>query len=305
MRRKALKNYGFILFILIILVHGKVVGQEIKVNGGFLKDSAQIGEPVGYYLSASYPQALNVLFPDSVFAFTPFEYNRKSLYPTVTSNGISRDSVVYYLSTFEVQKIQLLSLPIFVTTARDCTTYAPPADSLRLIELVASVPDSVAAPQLPLKTNTLYEKVFSDINYIIAVIVAGSLVIISLLVWIFFGKRIAKHFRLKRLKKAHENFLQLFSDNLQQLNTLFSSEKTEATISLWKKYLEQLERRPYTKLTTRETLQIIPDENLAASLKQVDRAIYGHQTTVAESLTELKKFADERFQKKFEEVKHG
>lgn len=304
MERKAFRHYKIFVFAIAILLHGKVHAQEIKVNGGFLKDSAQIGQPIGYYLSATYPQALNVLFPDSVFAFTPFEYQRKKLFPTTTVNGISRDSVIYYLSTFEIQKTQSLSLPIFVTTARDCTAYTAPADSLRLIELVASVPDSVAAPQLPLKTNTLYEKVFSEINYMIAIIVFGSLLIISILIWIFFGKRIAKYFKLKKLKKAHDSFLQLFTDNLQQLNTMFSSEKTEATISMWKKYLEQLERKPYTKLTTQETLKMVSDENLGVSLREIDGAIYGHQTSVAESLKELKRFADERFQKKFDEVKH-
>jgi hypothetical protein len=305
MGRKAHRILVITLFTITFLFQGKIVAQEIKVAGGFLKDSAQIGEPVGYYLAASYPQSLNVLFPDSVFNFTPFEYQRKTLYPTVTTNGISHDSVIYYLSTFEIEKIQALSLPIFVTSARDCTSYSAPADSLRLIELVAAVPDSVSAPELPLKTNTLYEKVFSEINYVILIILSGALLMIALAVWIIFGKRIAKHFRLKRLRKAHDTFLQLFNDQLQQINSLFSPERTEATISLWKKYLEQLERRPYTKLTTRETLKMIPNDELGTSLHQIDRAIYGHQTSVAESLDQLKKFADERFHKKFEEVKHG
>src|SRR5688572_21779587 len=89
--------------LLLITMAG--LSQEIKVSGGFVKDSIQIGEPVAYYLSTSYPQSLTVLFPDSIFNFAPFEYSRKAFYPTVTSNGISRDSVIYYLATFEVDKV--------------------------------------------------------------------------------------------------------------------------------------------------------------------------------------------------------
>jgi hypothetical protein len=289
----------------LILTASPGFSQAIKVSGGFVKDSLQIGEPVAYYLSASYPQSLTVLFPDSAFSFAPFEYSRKTFYPTVTSNGTSRDSVIYYLTTFEIDNVQYLGLPIFVTTASDCTTYTPIADSIHLIELVTSPPDSLQAKDLPLKTNTLYERVFSDFNYIITVIAIGVLIVLAVVGWFVFGKRIIKYFKLKRLKKSHLTFLQNFANHFQQLNTLFSPEKAEATISLWKKYLEQLEQRPYTKLTTRETIQLIPNEKLGASLQRIDRAIYGNQTSVHESLEELKKFADERFLKKLEELKNG
>lgn len=303
--RRSLTFFKTIAVTAALLSAVAVFSQEIKVSGGFVKDSIAIGEPVAYYLSAAYPQTLTVLFPDSVFNFAPFEYSRKAFYPTATSNGISRDSVIYYLSTFEIDKVQYLSLPVFVTTARDCTSFAPIADSIHLIELVTSPPDSLQAKDLPLKTNTLYERVFSDFNYIITVIAIGVLLILAVVGWFVFGKRIIKYFKLKRLKKSHFNFLQNFGNNFQQLNTLFSPEKAEAVISLWKKYLEQLEQLPYTKLTTKETIQMIPNEKLGASLQLIDRAIYGNHTSVNESLEELRRFADERFFKKLEELQNG
>ncbi|MDH4296632.1 MAG: hypothetical protein OEV74_10155, partial [Cyclobacteriaceae bacterium] len=80
---------------------------------------------------------------------------------------------------------------------------------------------------------------------------------------------------------------------------------TENALSQWKKYMEQLEARPYTKLTTRETLQLEKNESLGHNLHVIDGAIYGHNTTVIESLEHLKAFADQRFSQKLEEVKHG
>jgi hypothetical protein len=69
--------------------------------------------------------------------------------------------------------------------------------------------------------------------------------------------------------------------------------------------MEQLESRPYTKLTTRETVRIENNEDLGKNLHSIDGAIYGHNTRVIESLESLKQFADQRFGKKVEEVKHG
>jgi hypothetical protein len=69
--------------------------------------------------------------------------------------------------------------------------------------------------------------------------------------------------------------------------------------------MENLEARPYTKLTTRETMQLENNDVLGRNLHAIDGAIYGHNTAVVESLENLKQFADQRFSKKLEEVKHG
>lgn len=301
------KDRSFCWIIGMILFFSIPSGaQEIKVSGGFLKDSIQIGEPIEYYLTVSYPQSLTVLYPDSTYSFEPFEFNKKKYFQTHTTNGVSYDSVLYSLSTFEVDKIQYLELPVFVATARDCTAYTPTPDSVYLIELVKSPPpDSIQAQNLPLKINTLYERVFTQFNYIILLIIGGILLVSALVVWIVFGKKIITYFKLRRLQKKHMKFLNDFSYYLQQLNSDFSSEKTEHTVSLWKKYLEQLEQKPYTKLTTRETMRLEHNEQLGNYLQMIDRAIYGNQIAVLEPLKQLQQFAEERFHKKMEEIKHG
>ena len=69
--------------------------------------------------------------------------------------------------------------------------------------------------------------------------------------------------------------------------------------------MEQLEARPYTKLTTRETLVLQKDENLGKNLKNIDHAIYGYSSPVLDSFHYLRSVADARFNKKLQEVKHG
>lgn len=99
--------------------------------------------------------------------------------------------------------------------------------------------------------------------------------------------------------------MQAFSDLVQQLKNKYAADQTEAALSLWKKYLENLERKPYTKLTTRETIRLEKDENLGKSLHLLDMAIYGNNTSVLNPLEHLQQVAQERLSKKIDEVKYG
>ncbi len=292
---------SFFLFACITYV----CAQDVEVRSGFFSDSVKIGEPSGFYLSATYPSNTNILFPDSAYNFSPFEFERKKYFTTETADSRSYDSVVYYLSTFEIDEIQTLSLPIFQLNPQDCTAFESNVDSIRLILSATDIPDTVSLQTLPLKVSLAYENVPYDFNYPILFLVLSILIVAVAVVWFFFGKKIRKHFRMKSMLKAHQQFLQTFSSNIENVRTAFSPTSTESTVSFWKKYMEQLEARPYTKLTTSEMLRIQNDEVLGKNLKAIDGAIYGHNTSVVESLQSLKSFADERFNKKLEELKHG
>jgi hypothetical protein len=44
---------------------------------------------------------------------------------------------------------------------------------------------------------------------------------------------------------------------------------------------------------------------LSEDLRRIDKAIYGHDTAVVESLENLKAFAHQEYQRKLKEVQHG
>lgn len=292
--------------VLLILIQINAFAQEIKVTSGFVKDSVALGEPVSYYLTARYPERVMTLFPDSTFKFSPFEFNSKQFFPTKTVNGISYDSAVYTLSTFEIDPTQYLSLPVYVTTARDCTAFESTRDSIFLIEQI-KIPagDTLAIKNLELKSNTLYERVRMQFNTVILMIVLGVLLVAAIIVWIIFGKKIIRHFRIQRLEKQFKKFIAVFTEQIEDATKTFSREKTERALSTWKKYQEQLERKPYTKLTTREIVRMDQDKALEESLSAVDKSIYGNQPVAAEPLQTLKVIAEQRFVKKIEQLRHG
>lgn len=296
-----------ICMLFIFVLSSALLAQEtdVEVNGGFLSDSLKIGEETAYFVSVKYASSLTILFPDSTHAFSPFDYLRKVYFITETTNGISRDSAVYYLTTFEVDRVQRLSLPVYVVHDQDCTVMHTSADSVLITQFVAQVPDTLSVQELPLKMNTTYQKVFYNFNFWLAVIIATALLVVALLTWVFFGKKIKRYFVARRLQKNHASFMETYNRFLAQLQSTFSGPATESALTAWKRYMEQLESRPYTKLTTRETLQLIKEPSVTEDLGRIDRAIYGRDTKVIQSLENLKVFADQQFKRKLKEVQHG
>ncbi len=295
-----------IIFLLFVFSFHQATSQEIVVKGRFQSDSVKLGEPINFTLSARYPAALTILFPDSTFSFAPFEFQKKKYTTTKTQEGKSYDSVVYTLNTFEIDSLQFLKLPVFIRTVSDCTAVFSEVDTVYFKHLVAHVPDSVAANNLPLKANTNYINVRWQFNTILFVVIGGVLVIIAIAVWLIFGKRIRKYFKLKKLTKNHQEFLNQFGNTLDRLEKDFTPELAENAIVTWKKYLEGLLAIPYTKYTSKEIREKEQDERLGNSLKMIDKMIYARIPGAHhESFTHLREYGEQKFKQRLEEVKHG
>lgn len=279
---------------------------QVKVRGAFLPDSVVIGDEAAFYLSATYPKKLQVIFPDSTYNFAPFEFVRKKYFTTSTVDSISYDSAVYVLSTFEVDPVQTLQLSAFVLHQQDCTAYSTAIDSVYLKELVTiPLPDTLEAQNLPLISNTAYEPVEWLLNYPLLLYIAGGLLVLLVILWLIFGKRIRKHFVVKRLIKAHESFINSFDHHNQTLKQAFNPKQAEQLLFLWKKYMESLDAKPYTKLTAKETERLLQNQNLGQQLRLVDASVYGNNQQIEQPIAFLREHAMHTFQQKLDQVKHG
>lgn len=280
--------------------------QEITVRGMFLADSVKIGERIPYALSVHHPASLSVVFPDSTYSFAPFELEGKKYFPTQTRNGVSRDSALYFLSTYEIDSVQWLRLPVFRVQQGDCTVVFPSADTVFIKRLVTVVPESVEAKNLPLKTNADYLNVRWLLNYPLLLIAGSILLAILIIVWVVFGKRIRRYYRLRRMTRNHQLFLTRFDQHQQKLRTKASPGEAELTLVDWKKYIETLMGLPFTKLTTKEIMRQAPDDSLGSALHDIDKMVYAQDAaTSVDAFDRLKTFSQEQFAKKAEEVKHG
>jgi hypothetical protein len=279
--------------------------QEVKVKGYFSADSIQLGKPISFYLTARYPQSTNIVFPDSAFSFAPFEFLKKRFVPTQTKNGESYDSAIYTLTTFEIDSIQTLKLPAFVIHQKDCTVVFSELDTVFFDKAVKNLPDSVQLEKIPLKTNTNYFQVSWLLNYPLLSIIVGALIVLLIVGWIIFGKRIRKYFNIKKMNKNYLSFVSQFNSSIEKAQTTFTSQSTEAALLVWKKYLENLLDKPYTKYTTKEIREKESDPRLGESLSAVDKMIYANVQGDKAHFMNLKNYSEDQFNKKLEEVKNG
>ena len=92
---------------------------------------------------------------------------------------------------------------------------------------------------------------------------------------------------------------------VEKLQSNFSPQATESALLLWKKYLENLIEKPYTKFTTKEINELEKDERMIHSLASIDRMIYANQTDRIDHFANLKSYSEDQFYKKLEEIKNG
>lgn len=283
-----------------------LAAQEIP-RGEFLVDSMKIGEPIPYVLSYRYEASRDVIFPDSLFNFSPFELDHKTYFPTSTNpDGISYDSAVYYLSYFELDTFQIYAMPVFEVVGGDSTRLVPMADTVYLKQVVDEVPDSVAVEALPLRENTDYIRVPFALNYPYIIIGIIVLLVVAAIVAFFFGRQILAAWKIFLLKRKHRKFREQFQEVAAQKSGDFRAH-AERVIVLWKRYLQKLERFPYTSLTTRELIEDHPDQQLSGALHDIDSAIYNpHMTGLNEkALDTLLSYAENRFEQQVNQLKNG
>lgn len=288
------KVYSLFIFF---LVFSSGFAQNITSKGQFLKDSVQIGEPIEFALSIKYPKELELIFPDSLYNFFPFELTKKIYFPTKSDSVFSVDSAIYYLSTFEIDSIQYLKMPVYKVNEFDSLIIWTLQDSIILQHAVESIPDSVA-----MVTNTNYMEVPMAFNYPYASIALIILIVITVILWFVFGKTVTNKIQIYRLKKRNLKFIETF-DNLVTNNFL----NTEEILILWKNYLEKLNGEPFTKLTTTEIVSLLKYPNVETALMAIDKNIYGPKddSLLSDAYQTIKDIAQNEYTNKVNLIAHG
>ncbi|RED97514.1 hypothetical protein [Marinoscillum furvescens] len=261
----------FFSTVLLAILSITIYAQQLSIKGGFIEDSLRIGEDIHYYLTASYPASLEILLPDTTYDFRPFEFSDKTFFPSQTDGNMVYDSAIYVLQSYEIDAVQYLSLPGFVLNeGGDSTKIEVKPDSIYFSEMAPVVTDTTR-----LKTNMAYQDVSKEVNTPLIGIIAAVLGLIGVLVWVLFGKKIQKALKLRRLKKEYTRFSEQLTLNIRQLKEKPEQRLAERTVALWKGFLERMESKPFTKLTTREIMAMEYTQELKEVLKNIDRCIYG------------------------------
>lgn len=299
---------GLWMILCLMVFSGSVLlAQELKPQGAFEADTLKVGEPITYTLSFRYPKNLEVVFPGEDDSYAPFEYLDRTFAPTASDSLYSYDSVAYELTTFELDSIQSLALPVYVVNTdregnADSTAIYAAIDSVMLARVIKELPDSV-----DLKVNQAYRDVPLEFNYPYLLVGIGAFLLLAVLVYVLFGKKIRKQWQLYQLKKGQKAFQEQYSKALDALRKSPNKRRSEATLIVWKQYMERLDRLPYTKLTTKEIVSLQGGEAVQNDLRAIDRSIYGKSSNgeLIRHFEHLEKHTNKRFTQKIEEIKNA
>ena len=287
----------FIFFLLFICF--KSIGQEIKVESNFIEDSIQIGNIVSYNLNVSYPNNIEVLLPDSNYNYSPFEYINKSYSSTINDSIYNYDKVNYKFTSFNLDSIQFLKLPVFIINSNDSLIMYSNKDSIFLMEFIKELSDS-----LNLKSNTKFSFVDLAIDYPFLSKIISFLIIFTITFYLLFRKKINKYFKTKYTKKEYNTFINKIEKLNDEIQKDFKIEKIELFLLLWKRYNEKVSKYPYSSLTTSEIIHLGIVNDIKENLNSLDNTIYGNKkiTDFKKNFIMLKKHSTKIFNNKLKEI---
>ncbi|EOZ95851.1 hypothetical protein A33Q_3213 [Indibacter alkaliphilus LW1] len=264
---KLVISYCFAAFL--ILFSFQTVAQEIQVEGYFLKDSAKIGERVPYILKAKYGKGFNVVFPDSTYDYSPFEFLEKKTFISYTDEGVTLDSAVYYISNFSLDPITEFSLPVFQVFKYDSLEHRPLEASLALQLIIDEI------PQEPIfQENNVYQPLETDFNYPLWSAVFIGILILSGLLMFFFGKSIQRQWQIYLEKRKYSRFTRRWEKAEQAFAANPDMEHADELLGLWKTYMEHLKNKPFRDWTTTEISEFLKNKEIIKDFREIEMIIY-------------------------------
>ena len=269
-------------------------------QGRFLRRTVLIGEPLDYELRYEHAPDLEVIFPDSMARFAPFEYVGKTFFPTRTRQGRSLDRAIYHLRTFRFDSVQTLSLPVTILAGDDTLSVAAPPSRVRLLR--TAPPPPAGASTLPaLRQNLALVPVEPLFNYPYWLAGVAALLLLLAGSAALFRQRLTRRYRAYKMRKNHGYFLAQFARHVERFELSRSSINVERAVVLWKNYLAGLENSGLNSFTTREIVAYFENDNdVRKALNATDKVIYGNVQTeeaveVDRAFQRLRGFAERRY----------
>lgn len=285
---------NFLLVIISCFISTVSLAFELQPKAGFIEKEIRIAENVHFWMSIKHPKNIQLVFPDSTHNFAPFEYVHKQYFTTKTKDSISVDSAVYTLTTFEIEKLQKLKLPIYILNkSGDSITIESQIDTVVFKGVVTKLPQNIILAQ-----DTSFQKVDYDFNYYYALIICFVLAVIIGIVLFLSKKTIALRYYEYLLTKKHKKFLL----NFAQYSSSTKVSEIQKALLIWKNHLGEMENEPFHSYTSKDLHAYYNHEILYKNLQKVDYFIYAHPTDEFK-IEGLESFATSIFESKKEELK--
>jgi hypothetical protein len=265
------------LLILLAFFFGVIqaFAQDVKVEGYFTKDSARLGEKVGYVLKATYPSSNNIVFPDSTFNFDPWVLLGKQTFMSHTVEGVTVDSAVYYVSNFSLDPISELALPIFQILKYDSVTLYAMPDQLALKLSIAEIPQ-----ELSFQENNEYQAIPKSFDYPMMLMILGVVGLFVIFLLLVFGKGLKRAYKKWQEKRKYRKFLQKWQKAEASFVNSPTMDSADEMLGLWKSYMEHLKSKPFREWTTTEIAEFLENKDIVKDFREIEMVIYAGKKEV-------------------------
>ncbi len=278
---------------LLLFFNSRVNAQE--PNGRFLEDTLAIGKTTQFELVFKHPSNINIFFPTDEKYFKPYGLINVQGFTTKTVNEISTDVVLYDLKSFEINRIQYLSLPVFISNGKDCTVVYSKVDSIFSLQKIND------SRNVEAKSSLNFIKLDSVIDFPKILMVLGVILFGLFFIYLIFGRTINRYIKLFKLKRQHREFISSYE---KLTKGEINEKKVSKALVLWKKHMQLLENKPFTTFTSKEINEELLEENLAEALKDFDMAIYANVLNIKmpDSMKVLKAIAYQTYKNRWEQL---
>ncbi len=292
---------AFIVLLLLLPFLSLAQFAEIDVKAYINKDSIVLGEPFMYTISITYPPKYEIALPDSQDIPKPLEWIGKTYYNTVCKDSLCKDSIQYFLRTFNTDSILIPNIPVYIFSGnRHDTLFIHPALKEVIIKKLGQ-----AKGEFTWQEDAGYKELAPSINYWYYGAVALVVLVVSIILLLLVGPIVLRRIKLFNMGLNHQRYVKDFDEQIQEFTQHKRATDLEKCITIWKSYLTRLESKPYTTLTTTELKDMQDMEDVITPLRNLDRFLYGglRQNETIESLNALKRFSNKRFLRKKKEVR--
>ncbi len=300
----ACKNRILLLFFLLLQPFFALAQfSEIDVTAYINKDSIVLGEPFMYTISISYPPKYEIALPDSQDIPKPLEWIGKTYFNTVCKDNLCKDSIQYFLRTFNTDSILIPNIPVYIFSGnRTDTLFIHPA-----LKEVAIKKLRNTNKEFKWQEDAAYLELAPSVNYWYYGAIAFAVLVISIILLVLVGPIVLRRIKLFNLSLNHQRYAKDFDEQVQEFTANKKATDLEKCVTIWKSYLTRLESKPYTTLTTTELKDMQDMEDVITPLRNLDRFLYGglRQNETMESLNALRRFSNRRFLKKKKEVRNA
>ena len=239
-----------------------------------------------------------MVFADSTYDFSPLEWSGSTYFSAQMRDDRVYDSAIYYLSTFDTLPSQVFQLSAQLIRGEDTSVVYTRADTLYIKGLSLS-----SAADRELEAQVDYQEIALRFDYKLLMWVLLGLCLVVLAALLLLRRPLRRWWKRRRLVRQYNRFSLDFRAALRGLEHSYDPLQLERALSIWKKYLEVLQKKPYQKMSTTEICALSGNNRLAAHLVPLDAALYGARDTASCSahLEELYIIAEERY---FEQLKY-